>query len=155
MRCIPTPLLLAVAFAACGPCLAQDAQTQVQPQSAQPAVQPRSAFGKVMAVMISSLQRQARERERPRATVRTSDAGTPLGIEVGDAFRIGMDDAAAATETSASASAQTTSAQATGTGGAAAGHVPRAAPPEPSGLPPPADLPRDYAVRQPALAGPG
>jgi hypothetical protein len=146
MRCISIPLLLVAACAACGSCLAQDAQAQAQPESqalqSPQQAQPRSAFGKVMAVMISSLQRQARERGRPRAAVRTSDAGTPLGIEVGDAFRMGMDDAT---------SAQATSAQATGTGGAAADDVPRAAPPEPSSLPPASD----YAVRQPALAGPG
>src|ERR1700754_3041958 len=98
MRRIPTLLLLAAAFAACGPCLAQQARPRnsagdvgamdagAGARSVEAPAQ-RSAFGRVMAVMISSLQHQAREREHPVASVRTSAAGTPLGIEVGGAFR--------------------------------------------------------------------
>lgn len=102
MRCMPTTLFMAVALMASGSCLAQQAHgeialdagatgnapraatTQAATDAASP--RPRSAFGKVMAIMISSLQRQSRE-EHPAAPVHTSAAGTPLGIEVGEAFR--------------------------------------------------------------------
>ena len=52
------------------------------------ATQPtRSAFGKVIAIMISSLQRKSRDSGQAAAPVHTSAAGTPLGIDVGAAFR--------------------------------------------------------------------
>lgn len=110
MCCKPTTVLLAVALMASGTCLAQqanadtvrgvdanaDAQvadtampaasaTAEAPPTDAAAPRPRSAFGKVMAIMISSLERQARD-ERPAAPVHTSAEGTPLGIEVGEAF---------------------------------------------------------------------
>ncbi len=103
MRCMPTTLLMAVALMASGSCLAQQAHGEIAldagatgnaPRAAVPQApatdtaspRTRSAFGKVMAIMISSLQRQSRE-EHPAAPVHTSAAGTPLGIEVGEAFR--------------------------------------------------------------------
>jgi hypothetical protein len=126
MRCMPTNFLMAVALMASGSCLAQQAHgevavdagatgnTQAAATAQAPATdtaspRPRSAFGKVMAIMISSLERQSRD-ERPAAPVHTSAAGTPLGIEVGEAFR-----------------------------------APSSSPSTPS---------PDYAVREPALAGP-
>lgn len=55
----------------------------------------RSAFGQVMEVMIDALQREAMRNADPSTAthpaageVRTTAAGTPLGIEVGDAFRL-------------------------------------------------------------------
>jgi hypothetical protein len=84
----------------------------------------RSAFGKVMGLMIGALQRQSHERAHPLRRVRTTDAGTPIGIEVGAAFRDAGDLPPRAT-------AETNT---TGTGGAAAAAVPRAAPPEDPGL---------------------
>lgn len=57
----------------------------------------RSAFGRVMAVMIDALQQEARQQPQGTsaatsasadAEVRTTAIGTPLGIEVGDAFRL-------------------------------------------------------------------
>jgi hypothetical protein len=132
MRRMPTPLLLAVAFVASGPCLAQhaDATTTHARASDAPAAAsaatgnaeaPRSAFGKVIAIMISSLQHKDAGGAAPVAPVHTSAAGTPLGIEVGEAFR-------------SDASGAATSGK----------------PSSPPALPPP-----DYAVQQPALAGPG
>lgn len=129
MCCKPTTLLLALALTASGSCLAQDAHAQhaldaaatgnaqraattESPAMDTAAPRTRSAFGKVMAIMISSLERQSRG-EQPAAPVRTSAAGTPLGIEVGEAFRT------------------------------------PSAPSAPSAAPSP-----DYAVREPALAGP-
>lgn len=92
----------------------------------------RSAFGKVMGVMIGALQRQSHDRTQPARPVRTTAAGTPIGIEVGAAFRdagFGRR-ATVAGDVAARASAANT----TGTGGAAAAVVPRAAPPEDPGL---------------------
>lgn len=103
MRRMPTTLLMAVALMASGSCLAQQAHGEIAldagandnaPRAAAPQApatdtaspRTRSAFGKVMAIMISSLQRQSRE-EHPATPVHTSAAGTPLGIEVGEAFR--------------------------------------------------------------------
>ena len=139
MRRLSTFLLLAVALAALGACYAQaqagdDAPDAVDATvTAQDATDagPRSPFGKVMAVMIDALQRQSRERSRPVAPVRTTAAGTPLGIEVGAAFRGGLE------------AGRSTGRRETGTGGAAAQTLPRAAPPE------------DLALRQATLAGPG
>lgn len=100
MRRMPSTLLLAAALVASGSCLAQQAgavtatpaaadaspaEASATETDAAPA--PRSAFGKVIAIMISSLQRQARDGGHPSAPVPTSAAGTPLDIEVGDAFR--------------------------------------------------------------------
>jgi hypothetical protein len=53
----------------------------------------RSAFGRVMALMIDALQRQEAQsdaRAAPAAApeVRTTAIGTPIGIEVGGAFRL-------------------------------------------------------------------
>lgn len=99
MRGISTTLLIAVALVASGSCLAQQAEATTAPPaqsrsdaSAAATGTPktegtRSAFGKVIALMISSLQRQAHEDARPTAPARTSASGTPLGIEVGAAFR--------------------------------------------------------------------
>lgn len=103
MRCMPTTLFMAVALVASGSCLAQQARgdialdvgatgnaqrtaTTQMPATDTTAPRTRSAFGKVMAIMISSLERQARD-DHPVAPVHTSAAGTPLGIEVGEAFR--------------------------------------------------------------------
>lgn len=125
MRCMPTNFLMAVALMASGSCLAQQAHGEVAldagaagnvqmaattqaPETDTASPRKRSAFGKVMAIMISSLQRQSRD-EHPAPPVHTSAAGTPLGIEVGEAFRA----------------------------------------PSSSSTPV-----RDYAVREPALAGP-
>jgi hypothetical protein len=129
MRRIPTRLILAAALAACGPCLAQQAQPRHAGDAATAtradagaleAPPQRSAFGKVMAVMIESLRHQAREREHPTPPVRTSAAGTPLGIEVGGAFRTTLRNAGVAAPL-----------QATGTGGVAAGDGSGAAAPKP------------------------
>lgn len=104
MRCMPTSLLLAAAFVASGSCLAQQgasATTTPAPVEAPraaagaPATEAeaaapaptRSAFGRVIGIMISSLQHQARDGGRPAARAHTSAAGTPLDIEIGDAFR--------------------------------------------------------------------
>ena len=130
MRRMPTTLLLAVAFVASGPCPAQQADAATAharadaPAAASAmgdAEAPRSAFGKVIAIMISSLQHKDRGGAAPAAPVHTSAAGTPLGIEVGEAFRSD----ASGSESSGKQS------------------------------PPPALPPADYAVQQPALAGPG
>lgn len=135
-------MLLAAALAApFGACLAQgrdaapgadaarngDASAMEAPVATDMPVtthESRSAFGKVMGLMIGALQRQSHERAHPLRRVRTTDAGTPIGIEVGAAFRDAGDLPARAT-----AAAHTT-----GTGGAAAATVPRAAPPEDPGL---------------------
>lgn len=142
MRRLSNHLLLAAACIACAPCIAQEARARadmeggysgsmLRERAAVAAETRRSAFGRVMDVMIASLQRQARESDPPRqsaASVRTTAAGTPLGIEVGGAFSAALDGAASAP------------AQPTGTGGVAADGAPRATPPEP---------------RDTALAGPG
>lgn len=103
MRRMPTTLFMAVALMASGSCLAQQAHGEIAldagatgnaprvattqaPATDTASPRTRSAFGKVMAIMISSLQRQSRE-EHPGAPVHTSAAGTPLGIEVGESFR--------------------------------------------------------------------
>ena len=102
MRCLPTILLSMAALAASAQCAAQTAAATVAAE-AKPDATPgtdddaqtesRSAFGRVMAVMISSLQRPQPD---PHARkVRTSAVGTPLDIEVGDAFRMSMDTAVA------------------------------------------------------------
>jgi len=117
MRCLPTILLSMAALAASAPCAAQAMATaQAKPTAAADArpsanhateaspeagkddvddaqAEPRSAFGKVMAVMISSLQRPRADPRTPK--VRTSAAGTPLDIEVGDSFRLSMEAAGA------------------------------------------------------------
>lgn len=128
MRRTPNSLLFAAALLASGSCLAQQASTDaVAPAPANAAApasvpspasatrnagHPRSAFGKVIGIMIASLQHPApTASDRPASHVETSAAGTPLDIEVGDAFRI---DAA-----------------------------------------PAASKPTEYAVQQPAMAGPG
>jgi hypothetical protein len=143
MRCIPTTLLLAVALVASGSCLAQQAAAKTPPAHADAATAAaevpaeasiadaptRSAFGKVIAIMISSLQREARDGAHPATPVHTSPAATPLGIEVGDAFR---------SEAAASAPPP-----------------PPPTAPSPTRSPDPAAARPDYAVRQPALAGPG
>lgn len=153
MRGLPNHLLLAAACMACAPCLAQEARARADVvdngvgaaafagDRGMPATAPRrSAFGRVMDVMIASLQHQARASERPQpaaAPVRTTAAGTPLGIEVGGAFSAALDGAAGAP------------AHTTGTGGVAADGAPRATPPEPRDT-----LPAN-ALDGTALAGPG
>jgi hypothetical protein len=156
MRCIPTTLLLAVALGASGSCLAQQATAKAVPaRPAAPAVaveapaeeihaeassaeassveasvadaSTRSAFGKVIAIMISSLQRKTRDSTHQAVPVHTSATGTPLDIEVGDAFR----------------------------SDAAPSAPPPSAAPSPARSPDPAAARPDYAVRQSALAGPG
>jgi len=130
MRRMPPTLLLALALVASGPCLAQRATTthagaDAPPPATAPATGnaegPRSAFGKVIAIMISSLQQKGRSGAAPSAPVHTSAAGTPLGIEVGEAFRSD----ASGSESSGKQSS------------------------------PPSLPPADYAMQQPALAGPG
>lgn len=97
MRRASTFLLLAIALGASGACFAQ-AHPQPSPAAPRPvdadadapgarADATRSPFGKVMAVMITALQRQTEERSRPAAPVRTTAAGTPMDIEIGAAFR--------------------------------------------------------------------
>lgn len=151
MRCIPTTLLLAVSLGASGSCLAQQATAKAVPaRPAAPAVaveapaeeiraeassaeasvadaSTRSAFGKVIAIMISSLQRKTRDSTHQAVPVHTSATGTPLDIEVGDAFR----------------------------SDAAPSAPPPSAAPSPARSPDPAAARPDYAVRQSALAGPG
>jgi hypothetical protein len=140
MRRVSILLLLAAALAAHGACFAQsqardrgDALGATQDTAAQDTADavPRSPFGKVMAVMISALQRQEGQQSQPVAPVRTTASGTPLGIEVGAAFRGALESRGNAGR------------NATGTGGAAAAAMPRATPPE------------DLVVRQATLAGPG
>lgn len=71
------------------------AQTQDDPQAAEAEVgdAPRkSAFGRVMAVMIEALQQEALRDDDPgMREVRTTTAGTPLGIEVGESFMLDQD----------------------------------------------------------------
>jgi len=141
---IAAVLLAAACVVPSGACLAQgrdgnaDATADAEPPAPN---QPRSAFGKVMGVMIGALQRQSHERAHPSRHVRTTASGTPIGIEVGAAFRdAGFGQAAA---DAGEARAPATPTNATGTGGAVAAPAPPAAPPEDSGLPPA------------ALAGPG
>ena len=112
MQRLATHLLLVAACAACAPCLAQEARATRVTDGAAPASAAedgaqRSPFGRVMAVMIASLQHQASASQHSASPVRTSANGTPLGIEVGDAFRTALDTAA------------TAPVQATGSGGVA------------------------------------
>jgi hypothetical protein len=69
------------------------------PQEAPQEAPHRSAFGRVMALMIDALQTEAMGDEansapatardaKAAAGVRTTAIGTPLGIEVGEAFRL-------------------------------------------------------------------
>lgn len=68
------------------------AQAQDAPQAAEGKVHdaPRkSAFGRVMGVMIEALQQEAlRDNDPGMREVRTTAAGTPLGIEVGESFML-------------------------------------------------------------------
>jgi hypothetical protein len=49
----------------------------------------KSAFGRVMAVMIEALQQETlRDNDPGMREVRTTAAGTPLGIEVGESFML-------------------------------------------------------------------
>jgi hypothetical protein len=97
-----TMLPLAMAMVLAGTCQAQSradhpGNANAQSLASPPAgaadtdrdAAPRSAFGKVMAVMISALQQQSgrQARQSPQPPVRTSATGTPLGIEVGMSFR--------------------------------------------------------------------
>jgi hypothetical protein len=134
-------LLLAAALAVHGACFAQ-ARPQATAgdasgaggDAALPAPSEgatRSAFGRVMAVMIRALQHESDAPSRAIAPVRTTAAGTPMGIEVGANFRDALDTRA------------TRMRPETGTGGAAAAPSPRAAPPE------------DLALRQPIPGRPG
>ena len=95
-------LLLSAALCAPGACFAQadapgaTATADAMPSAAAPADprtdETRSAFGRVMAVMISALQRQASApaSEANADPVRTTAAGTPLDSEVGAAFSDAM-----------------------------------------------------------------
>lgn len=95
-------LLLSAALCAPGACFAQaDAPGAAATADAMPSAasradprtdETRSAFGRVMAVMISALQRQASApgSEANADPVRTTAAGTPLDIEVGAAFSDAM-----------------------------------------------------------------
>src|SRR4051812_2657453 len=95
-------LLILPAMILAPACMAQahgDAPRQDQ-QAAGPAhgeTPHRSAFGRVMAMMIDALKQDALQPETPRGAdadaaaspeIRTTAIGTPLGIEVGDAFRL-------------------------------------------------------------------
>lgn len=91
-------LALVVVGMAAPVCLAQ---AQDDPQAAEAEIRdaPRkSAFGRVMAVMIEALQQEAlRDGDPGMRQVRTTTAGTPLGIKVGGSFmldqgRLGQDE---------------------------------------------------------------
>jgi hypothetical protein len=132
MRLVSSTLLLSATLAFHGACFAQAAVPAAPRDAADArADAPRSAFGKVMAVMISALQQQSHAQATASAPVRTTAAGTPMDIEIGAAFRDDMN------------GRQDTARQATGSGGAAAADASRAAPPQ------------DLAIGQTALAGPG
>jgi hypothetical protein len=85
------PALALVAIGVAAPaCLAQ---AQDAPQAAEAEIRdaPRkSAFGRVMGVMIEALQQQEtlRDNDPGMREVRTTAAGTPLGIEVGESFML-------------------------------------------------------------------
>jgi hypothetical protein len=93
-------LLFLPAMILASACMAQarDGALHQDKQAAEPAHEEtphRSAFGRVMAVMIDALQQEALQQEarrdaQPRTApkVRTTAIGTPLGIEVGGAFRL-------------------------------------------------------------------
>jgi hypothetical protein len=147
LRARTAAVLLAAALAApAGACLAQGrdaaqaadatgsagAEATMEMETPVAARGSRSAFGKVMGLMIGALQRQSQERAHPVRRVRTTAAGTPIGIEVGAAFR----DAGFGRDASDAGAvpARATAANRTGTGGAAVAPVPRAAPPEDPGL---------------------
>ena len=102
MRNMLTSLLLVPAMILAAPaCMSQardgdGARATPAAPDAVPA-RDRSAFGRVMAVMIDALQQEARQQPQGSsaaasasadAGVRTTAIGTPLGIEVGDAFRL-------------------------------------------------------------------
>lgn len=68
-----------------------------EPHAVQEEAPHRSAFGRVMALMIDALQAKAggdapgpatTRDAKPATAVRTTAIGTPLGIEVGEAFRL-------------------------------------------------------------------
>lgn len=96
---LPFSLILLAMIMAAPACMAQardDAPHELG-QAAEPArdTPHRSAFGRVMAVMIDALQREAVHQDvagdiaaKAAPEVRTSAIGTPLGIEVGDAFSL-------------------------------------------------------------------
>jgi hypothetical protein len=95
-------LLILPAMILAPACMAQarDGALHQDEQAAGPAhgeTPHRSAFGRVMAVMIDALKQDALQQEAPgdaeadagaAPEVRTTAIGTPLGIEVGDAFRL-------------------------------------------------------------------
>lgn len=105
---LPILLALPAMILAAPACLAQARDgTSHEPTAAPAQEQParehaprRSAFGRVMGVMIDALRQDAlhqgaQHRAAPgagsamasTAGVRTTEIGTPLGIEVGEAFR--------------------------------------------------------------------
>ena len=85
------PLLLLPAMILAAPaCMAQarDGATDEAPAAtAQEQAPQRSAFGRVMAVMIDALQ-QGVQHQEAQVDSGTTAIGTPLGIEVGEAFRL-------------------------------------------------------------------
>lgn len=94
-------LILPAMILAAAACLAQarDDAPHDHGQAAGQAQQEtphRSAFGRVMALMIDALQQEAPQQEARSDTpsslaapeVRTTAIGTPLGIELGGAFRL-------------------------------------------------------------------
>lgn len=149
MRRVSVLLMLAAALYAPGACFAQvqaqaGATGSPDPMSLHdPAVdaaadaraddartgETRSAFGRVMAVMISALQHQASTPSTPSAPVRTTAAGTPMDIQIGAAFSDAM------REPGARAATDRVGAAATGTSGART-------------------TPADPGLRQAVLAGP-
>lgn len=84
------PLLILSAMIVAAPaCIAQVRENAPDEQAAKPAQEQSphlSAFGRVMAVMIDALQQDAHSGTAPPAG--TTAIGTPLGIEVGEAFRL-------------------------------------------------------------------
>jgi hypothetical protein len=77
------------------PCMGQArspeaaARVDTGADQAAPAEASRSAFGQVMQVMIDALQQDTQRTDIGKVNeVRTTASGTPLGIEVGGAFRL-------------------------------------------------------------------
>ena len=96
---LPFSLILPAMILAAPACMGQarDDMPQEHEQAAGPTrnTPHRSAFGRVMAVMIDALQRDAVQQDvegdiaaKAAPEVRTTAIGTPLGIEVGDAFSL-------------------------------------------------------------------
>lgn len=91
MRNKPMPMLLFPVMVLLAPACMGQARDPAPPGPARPEAAPRSAFGQVMEVMIDALRQQARvstDTGNRAHEVRTTASGTPLGIEVGGAFRL-------------------------------------------------------------------